>query len=100
MKEYEELRKLASGETDFYKIQALYKKANRAEREEKFIKELLPKIAEHVILADGNGKYTIKSKIGIVDFFPKSNRLLIRLKNKWINGGDKWIKKEFFRKRA
>lgn len=39
------------------------------------------------------GKYTIdtQSEIGIIDFFPKSNRVLIRKYNKWEDYGLKWI---------
>ena len=31
------------------------------------------------------------NKYGIIDFYPKANKLLIRKSNKWINQGLKWI---------
>ena len=30
-----------------------------------------------------NGSYTFGFKYGLVDFYPKSNKLLIRAQNKW-----------------
>ncbi len=40
------------------------------------------------------GKYTFKTEqFGTIDFFPASNRLFFRSKNKWIDGGSKIINK-------
>ena len=41
---------------------------------------------------EAQGKVTIyPTKFGIVDFYPKSNKILIRKENKWITGGLRWI---------
>ena len=39
---------------------------------------------------DGFSIYT--DRFGIVDYYPKSNKLLLRKDNKWINLGIEWIK--------
>jgi hypothetical protein len=60
----------------------------------KWLREL--KNSYNVISLEGNpGKYTINTQShGIIDFFPKKNRVLIRATNEWTDEDDKglnWI---------
>lgn len=91
MNEHDRLREEAQKQDCGFKAMALYKQANRKEREFIFIHNILPKIAKHCVLCDGNGKYTFQSTFGLIDFFPKSNRILIRSQNKWKNDGTGFI---------
>ena len=44
-------------------------------------------------------KFTINTdSFGIVDYFPKANKLLIRRQNKWIKPGFKWIRENLIAK--
>jgi hypothetical protein len=69
-----------------------YTKSIREGRAEKFEEVWLGALKEktEVELRD-NGSYTFDSKYGIIDFFPKANKLLIRKKNKWIKPALKFI---------
>lgn len=47
------------------------------------------KIEEH----EKQGKFSINTITkGIIDYYPKANKILIRNKNKWISDGLNWIK--------
>ncbi len=49
---------------------------------------------------DGS-KFTINTqtdKFGIIDFYPKANRVLIRKKNHWESHGLKWLKNNIITK--
>ena len=89
----EELKVLASQEENDLKAMGLLNKALRESRSEKFSDKNLIQLKEkgYEVIED-NGKYTIKTDVfGIVDFFPKANKLLIRKQNKWIKPGLKWL---------
>ena len=96
-KSQEILQQAASEENDF-KALALHTKAireQRFERWEKYKQRLLDNHYE-VTKSDDGTKITIDdknrlNKYGIIDFYPKANKLLIRKSNKWINQGLKWI---------
>ena len=47
-------------------------------------------------MVENNHKFTIdtdaqEEKFGVIDYFPKANKVLIRKDNKWIKPGLKWI---------
>lgn len=95
MKKSEELLKEATEtDNDFVAMGLLNRslREGRAERWEDYLPKLLKK--GYDIACDGNSKYTIDTddKYGIVDYFPKANKLLIRKQNKWIKPGFTWIK--------
>lgn len=64
----------------------------RDARKDKFETELLPLIEKQCDVTIGkNGNYIIDSNLGVIDYFPKSRRLLIRETNTWQSNGYKWI---------
>lgn len=72
----------------------------RLERFEPWIKEL-QESTEVISLEEfsAQGKFTINTdSFGIVDYFPKANKLLIRRQNKWIKPGFKWIRENLIAK--
>ena len=92
MSKSEEIKKEIEREENDIKILSLSTKLIREERNERFEKEYLGKIKEkYIVTYDDNHKYTICSSKGMIDYFPKKNKLLIRKKNKWIKPALKWI---------
>ena len=82
----------ANSEENDLKALGLYVKALRQERCEKFDKYLpyLEKIYD--VEERKNSSFSIKTEsFGIIDYFPKANKLLIRKDNQWIKPGLKWI---------
>ena len=72
----------------------------RLERFEPWIKEL-QESTEVISLEEfsAQGKFTINTdSFGIMDYFPKANKLLIRRQNKWIKPGFKWIRENLIAK--
>jgi hypothetical protein len=64
----------------------------RQNRADKFDTDILPKLQLKYDVYEGkNSNYIIDSNIGVVDYFSKSDKLLIRSENKWINNGKKYI---------
>lgn len=97
MKKSEELKQQSREEENDFKAYALHIKSQREKRGEDFKEDILPLLLKkyYVECDEFYSKYTINLDelgFGIVDFFPKKNRLLIRKDNKWINGGKEWIK--------
>jgi TPP-dependent 2-oxoacid decarboxylase len=89
-----ELRKQAEIEENDLKALGLYTKVLREERFERFenYKDKLLQAGYNLTEFESQGKFTIEpTKFGVVDFYPKSNKILIRKNNKWITGGIKWI---------
>jgi len=69
-----------------------YTKVLRAERKEKFEEIWLEKLQKQTeVTKRDNGSYTFDSKYGVIDFFPKANKLLIRKQNKWKKPALKFI---------
>lgn len=98
MKKSEELLQQAASEENDFKALQLNTKAIREKRFERwnnYKQQLIDKL--YVITESEDGtKITIDdknrlNKYGIIDFYPKANKLLIRKSNKWINQGLKWI---------
>lgn len=70
-------------------------------RLEKFKEEFLPLLNKwyDVVYQPDHHKYTIDTdtqtnKYGVIDYFPKANKVLIRRTNKWIKSGLDWINKK------
>jgi len=98
MKKSEELRIEAQSAEKDYELLGLDRKIRREERaetfEDKWLQVLLEKV--NVTYDDKTGKYTMKHKrLGTLDFYPKSNRILIRAGNKWYIRGLQWLIKNF-----
>jgi hypothetical protein len=94
MKKSEELRIQAAQEESDFKSLSLHSKALREEKKENFKDKWLPLLLErtNVTFDDKTGKYTFFHKrLGMIDFFPKANRILIRRENKWYGRGLHWI---------
>lgn len=80
----------------------LYLKEMRQEYRDSLLKRfeltILPQLDGYGVSNPSYGKYTINtSEYGIIDIFPKSNKLLIRRLNKWISGAEKWIITNIFK---
>lgn len=94
MKKSEELELEAQKEENDIKAFAIYKKAEREKNLESFQDKVFPdlvKVVGSVRLRD-NGSYTFRSeKYGTVDYYPKSDKLLIRGRNSWVNNGSDFI---------
>lgn len=92
MKESERLRIEAEQTDNDLAYLGKSTKALRAERKEKFEETWLEKLQEQTeVTKRDNGSYTFDSKYGIIDFFPKANKLLIRKQNKWKKPALKFI---------
>lgn len=92
MKRSEELKKQASQEDNDIKAYGLLTQALREKRSEKFIDGWLEPLKLRYEIVENNYKYTITTQdYGILDYFPKANKLLIRKNNKWVKPGLKWI---------
>ena len=97
MNKSNELKIQAQCEENDLKAMGLLNKSLREGREERFLQYVLPKLLQlGYDVVEDNHKYTIDTdmqevKFGIVDYFPKANKLLIRKQNKWIKPGGRWI---------
>lgn len=93
MKKSEELILASQQEENDIKSFALQCKALRESRSERFLEDWLPVLSlRYSIEYRTNGSYSINTQNhGIIDYFPKANKLLIRTGNKWIKPGLKWI---------
>lgn len=89
MKESEKLIELSQTTENDMKAWTYHWKSERAKREEYFLETILPKIKEIVDVEERkNGSYTIEfEEVGKVDFYPKSNKVLVRSKNRWLRNG-------------
>ena len=66
-------------------------RAKRAEKAEAFKERLIAKGFE-VTTGHAAGCITIRpTDFGILDFYPKANKVLIRTSNKWITDGKQWL---------
>lgn len=100
MNKSEELNQQANQEENDLKALALYTKALREERmerfQERFVTRLKEKLGDQFWQID-QYSYGFYWKIGERDytftFYPKANRLLIHQANKWIKPGLQWIVK-------
>lgn len=88
----QQLIKESQTEENDFKSFNLLCKALREKRSEKF-EEYLPVISlRYTVKERTNGSYTIETQdYGVIDYFPKANKLLIRKDNSWKKPGLKWI---------
>jgi len=94
MKNSEILKQQADEEENDLKALGVYTKVLREERYERFenYKEKLLQKGYNLTEYEANGKITIENTpFGIVDYFPKANKILIRRSNDWKTMGLKWI---------
>ena len=72
-----------------------YQRKIRENKYDKFCLKTLPKLQEcdKVIHIERSvDKFTITTtNFGIIDIFPKANRLLVRKDNRWHSGAVRWI---------
>lgn len=97
MKESEELRLKSMREDNDFKSMKLANKSMRQARVERFDSKYLEILEKHgAIVTPFDGiKVSIDTQTdqyGIVDYFPKSNKLRIRKGNSWEPRGLKWIR--------
>ena len=95
MKQSEVLLSASQNEDNDIKAFALQCKALREARSEKFIEDWLPLLSKrYPIELRNNGSYSITTeRFGIIDYFPKANKLLIRKEGAWVKPGLRWIVK-------
>lgn len=94
MKKSEQLRQEAESEKNDLKALGIYTKVLKEKRAERFesYKEKLIQAGYDITEYVSQGKFTIEpTNFGIVDYYPKSNKILIRKQNKWIERGLRWI---------
>jgi len=98
MKKSDALTEAAMKEENDLIALGIYNKALREKRLERFESHILDLEKKGYEIVENNHKYTIDTdtqeiKYGIIDYFPKANKLLIRKENKWIKPGLNWILK-------
>ena len=94
MDKIEELKKQKESEENDLRYLSLGKKIIREERLDKFEKTWLPRLQAltDVNFNEDSQKYTFElNDLGLIDYYPKANNLLIRKKNKWIKPGLRWL---------
>ena len=97
MKESELIKEQAGQEENDLKYMGLMQKAIRAERSERFEDIWLSRLEQKTkVEKRPNGSYSFEMEgMGMVDYYPKANRLLIRRKNEWIKPALHFIIKKF-----
>lgn len=98
MKKSEELRLKAAQKENDLKAMGIITKAFREERAEnigRYIQDLRDRgftVDEDTNLC----RFIIQpTHFGIIDYYPKANKALVRTTNRWISGGLGWIRRNF-----
>lgn len=96
MKKSEELRIEAQKEESSFSYMKKMNKSIREARLERFEDGYTEKLeSKNCIVIPFNGSKVVidtqTEEYGIVDYYPKSNKILIRKENKWITQGLRWI---------
>lgn len=95
MKKSEQAQKAFLEEDNDIKSLGHFTKMLREKRHENFSDSYLIVLNEKfkVEFDEASFKYTVHTgdKFGIIDYFPKVNKVLIRKQNKWVKPGLKWI---------
>lgn len=100
MKESQKLKQEADKLDNDFAYMAAMRKVKRQERVEVF-EDYLKKLKNIKSITFLNsdliqGKHTFNTdKYGIIDYYPKADRLLIRKTNKWYHHGLNWLKQTF-----
>ena len=102
MKKSEILAAEANEQESDFKFMALKNKSMREARLERFEDGYTEKLeANNCIVIPFNGSKVVidtqTEKYGIVDYYPKANKILIRKENKWITQGLRWINDMFLK---
>lgn len=90
-----ELKKQAELEENDLKAMALYKKALREENLEHFedYKDRFSKLGYYLTEYKSQGKVTIEpTRYGIIDYYPKADKALIRETSRWVTPGLAWLR--------
>ena len=96
MKKSEALKKEAQQEESDFSYMAKMNKSIREARLERFEDGYAEKLeSNNCIVIPFNGSKVVidtqTEKYGIVDYYPKANKILIRKDNKWLTQGLHWI---------
>lgn len=95
MDKLSELRKQYVEEENDLVAMGIYKKIKREEnlKFSEFFKDKLLAAGFNLTEHDDQGKITISpTEFGVIDFYPKANKVLIRKRNKWIHPGTSFLK--------
>lgn len=98
MTSIDKLREQLSAEENDLKAFGIGKQIIREERGERFEEAWLQKLQSKCNVSHDAqmGRYTFElNGYGLIDFYPKANKLLIRKLNKWKKPALKWIISEF-----
>lgn len=89
MKKSEQLRLEAASEDNDFKAMRITSQMIREKRLETFQEKWLEKVsAVFTVVERPNGSYSITTdRNGIIDYYPKANKVLVRKDNKWHNNG-------------
>lgn len=104
MKKSEEIRQEANQEESDFKYMKKLNDAMRQERLENFEENWLRAFQKSDNIQDvtevpSSVKWVITTKnYGILDFYPKANKVLVRRDNKWKKPGLKWLVNTFIKK--
>ncbi len=96
MKMSEQLKKEAQQEESDFSYMAKMNKSIREARLERFEDGYAEKLESNkcIVIPFNGSKVVIDTqteKYGIVDYYPKANKILIRKDNKWLTQGLRWI---------
>lgn len=92
VKESEKIKLQADKADNDLVFMGLNRKAIREKRFEDFEEYWLEKLQQKTKVSIRNKEsFTIESDYGLIDFFPRSDKILIRKRNKWKNEGLKFI---------
>lgn len=96
MKDLED--QLATEDNDL-KAMGLYKKLQREKRNEYFVNNYLNRLEKvsSVSFDPHSCRYTFTAAEGVLDYYPKADKLLIRSLNKWIIPGLPYIVKHIIK---
>jgi hypothetical protein len=96
----EELREEAQSEDNDIKAMGIHAKALREERAERFedYRNLFVKEGYDLTDHKGQGKITISpTEFGVLDYYSKANKVLVRSENKWHTAGLRWLIKNLLK---
>lgn len=73
----------------------------RDERYRQFRNITLPRLQHSTevlsVMEDNNGFTLTTRTYGVIDFFPKADKVRVRRTNRWFGRGDQWLKKNILR---
>ena len=98
----EELKQKALTEENDFAYMAMMNKSIREARLERFEDGYTEKLEiNNCIVIPFNGSKVVidtqSQKYGVLDYYPKANKILIRKDNKWVSQGLKWINKNLIK---